>query len=244
MKSCVTSSAGASLSRSTAASSRAALGARARVQRRQRLVEQQHLGLAGRARVPARRAGARPREAARARLRPAARARSARAAPAHARAARPARQPAQRVGHVLPARSDAGRARSPGTRSRSAAAPAASRSRRSVSSQVSPSAGTRPRVGRSRPAAIRSTLVLPAPEGPASARHSPGLDPQRQRRARSAPSAVRPRRSAPVAGHSAASRPAPAPPCTSFTDSRIAADTATSTADRASAASKSVAKRS
>ena len=44
---------------------------------------------------------------------------------------------------------------------------------RAVSSQVSPFASTRPCSGRSSPAATRRRLVLPAPEGPASARHSP-----------------------------------------------------------------------
>src|SRR3954464_4922411 len=44
---------------------------------------------------------------------------------------------------------------------------------RSVSSQVAPFASTRPYARRSRPAATRRMLVFPAPDGPASARHSP-----------------------------------------------------------------------
>ena len=67
-------------------------------------------------------------------------------------------------------RSGAGRARSPGRRSRPSAPPAASRCRASVSSQTaSPQRAIRPRSGRDEAGDARSTVVLPAPDGPASA---------------------------------------------------------------------------
>ena len=82
---------------------------------------------------------------------------------------------------------------------------------------------------------MRSTLVLPAPEGPASARHSPRPAVELH---------VEHEVAELVPGLNAEQGRAPRRRATSFTDSRIAADTATSTADRASAESKSVEKRS
>ena len=170
-----------------------ARGARAgaRVERGQRLVEQQRLRVAARAHARARRAGARRRRAC-AGTRSARLATPKRSSSSSARLRRCApAQPAQREGDVVDTRSDAETARIPGTGSRSAAARARRRCRASVSSQTSSPHTTRPLSGRSRPAAIRSTLVLPAPDGPGKREASPGLHRERdvqlelaQRRAR------------------------------------------------------------
>ena len=114
----------------------------------------------GRGRARGRRAGARRRRA-----RPAARreARRSRAAPA---ARRPA--PARRR-RRSPPRSCAGRGRTPGRRGRPSGAPAEGRPSPPSRTSVSAASATRPRSGRRSPAIARSTLVLPAPEGPTSA---------------------------------------------------------------------------
>ena len=236
VKSWVTSSAGTPASRSTAASSRAARRARARVERRQRLVEQQR----GRARAPARararRAGARRPTACRGRA-------SAQRGDAEAleqlerarRGARARRMPAQPVGDVLPRAAGARTARSPGTRSRSARRSGGTSTPRAVSSQTSLAARhparVRPHAARRRRAA---RVVLPAPDGPGEREARAGghleRDVERERPER----ACAPQRAAPPG----------LPIRTSLTDSRSAAETATSTADSASAPVKSVAKRS
>ena len=66
-------------------------------------------------------------------------------------------------------RSGGGRARSPGRRARPSGAPAPRRRVARVSSHVAPSSVIRPLRGRRNPATARSTLDLPAPDGPTSA---------------------------------------------------------------------------
>ena len=216
-------------------SSRAALGAGARVERGQRLVEQQHVGPRASARASADALALAARQRAAAARRRAAPCRSARAARAPARGAR--RAAARAAGRRRSAtRSGAGTARTPGRRSRSGAARAA---------RSTPPRGVEPRLvaaahhARARGAAGRRRRAgrwsCRRPTGPASARHSPAAT-SSATSSSSAPSRV--------ARLNAEHRRAPPSPPTSFTDSRIAAETATSTADSASAPSKSVAKRS
>ena len=52
---------------------------------------------------------------------------------------------------------------------------ATSRSRASDAVTSAPSMNTRPAVGMSRPARIRSVVLLPEPDGPSRAKNSPGL---------------------------------------------------------------------
>ena len=220
---------------STAASSRAARGARARVERGQRLVEQQHVGAGAPAPARARRAGARRPTASRGRA-SASRSIPRRSSRSSARgAALAARQLPQRVGHVAPG----AQVREEGVLLEQVAAAA------QVGRQVAPARRcrarsrspqrTRPRSGRSSPATTRRMLVLPAPDGPRERQALAGRDVERhvqleraQAGARLNAEHARAPPSRPRASPTAGSRP-PA---------------ATRTADSASAASKSVAKRS
>ena len=150
----------AELARGAPAARRAPTSACAR---RARRAARRGAGRPGRARAHGR---ARPAGARRPRARPAARRRGARS-----RSARAARRAAaaRAVGDVPRARTGAGRARSPGTRARPSARSGGSATPRSLSSQTRSPSAIRPRSGRTSPAIARSTLVLPAPEGPTSA---------------------------------------------------------------------------
>ena len=240
-KSCVTSSAGASLSRSRAAELAGRARARARVERGQRLVEQQHL------RPPRERARhghalALPAATACADARrPGPPGRTARAARARARAAR-ARQPAQRIRHVLPR----AQVREQRVVLEHVAAAAALRGHVDPALGVEPDRAVRLHAAARRaqqPGGHAQDARLARARGPGQRQALAALDRQLRRRARGRRAASAPRRSARRA-HSACQPPSASPRWTSLTDSRIAADTATSTADSASAESKSVEKRS
>ena len=137
-----------------------------RVERRQRLVEQQ------RARTAHQRAAdgdalllaaGKLRRAAveqRRRCRAARRLRRSRSAPRPTRARRSADSPP---------RNNAGTGAAPGTRSRAAAAAAADSRRRAESNSTVPPMAMRPSSGVSSPATMLSSVVLPPPEGPTSA---------------------------------------------------------------------------
>ena len=155
----VTTSAGRPDSRSVDASSAATAPRVAGSSADERLVEQQQLGAPAPARAQGPPAGARRRTAGAASRRPGGRCRSARAA--HRRPRRERRRPRWR------ARSCAGTARSPGTRTRPGASRPAGRRRR----RTSAGRGTRPcpTAGVTSPAISRSRVDLPAPEGPAIA---------------------------------------------------------------------------
>ena len=171
MKSWVTTSVGTSLSPSVVFSVAPGAGPRARVQRGQRLVEQQHHGVAReRARechplalAPGVGAGAHvgqvPDPEALEQLH-------------RVRAPRLALLAAQRVGDVLPA----AQVREQGVvleQVADAAPVGRADTPVAVSSHTSSPHRTTPSCGRSRPATARSTLVLPAPDGPARARQRP-----------------------------------------------------------------------
>ena len=133
---------------------------RVRVERGERLVEEQHARVA--------RERARERDALA--LAAGERRRAARSRGARSEAARGTRRRARcpRTRRSA-ARSCAGRARTPGRRARRAARPAAGRRRALASNQTSSPSAIRPRCGRTSPAIARSTDVLPAPDGPTSA---------------------------------------------------------------------------
>ena len=209
-------------------------GAGGGIEGRQRLVQQQHLGLArqrpgqGHALALATGQGGRDgrRHARPGRSGPAARARARAAARASRRRSRRPR---------CATRSGARTARSPGTGTPRAAARAAGRrpprcparcGRRSAPARGPGAAGRPP---------TRSSELLPAPEGPASARHSPAATARLGRPARRRPAAWR---------RQARASPSTRAPPAGLTARRIAPLAATSTADSASAPVKSSEKRS
>ena len=134
-----------------------------------------------------------------------------------------ARQLAQRVGRRCATRSGERTARAPGRGTRSAAA----RGRGRVRGRCRARSRRRSAPRRARGAAARRRRArcwsCPAPDGPASARHGPRPPPARRRA---------PERLA-GSGPQRGARPGPPRPPTSFAASRIAADTATSTAESA-----------
>ena len=194
------------------------------VERRERLVEQQHAGSRASARASATRWRSPPRELAGERvgqlLGAEARA-AARRAPRAALGRGDRRSRRRRCAR----RSCAGTARSPGT---------GSRSRARLGRQVDAGVGVEPASLAERdPAAvgrdaarrsIRSTVVLPAPEGPTSARHSPGARPRARPRARTRAGRSRARCSS-TRAHLPARRRAAARRPSSFTASSSAPET-------------------
>ena len=234
MKSWVTSSAGTPVSASTAASSRPAAARRRVSSADSGSSSSSAAGRRASARATATRWRSPPDSVARAPVGEVSDPKRSSSASARCVSLGPAHT-AQRVGDVLPHASGGRTARTPGRRSRSAGARARRRCRGRCRATPPRRSAPGPRPGaRARPRS-RSTDVLPAPDGPASARHVAGRDLERD---------VERERPEPRCGRQRAAPPSHAEPLSSFTDSSSAPETATSTADSASALVKSVEKRS